>query len=230
MQQNAVLQLRAIRLAKSTRSLQGRGHRTIRCEFCLLPVKHCLCQMIKPTRAQCRFCLIMFDTEPLKPSNTGRLIADILPNTQAFSWSRVNPDKAMLAAVESKEYQPMLVFPASYASPKRQVYSRLPALTRPPLFILLDGTWSEARKMFRKSPWLDHLPLISLNVAKPSEYRLRVASHPQHHCTAEMAIALMYENNDFTAAEQLQQHFIRFRENYLAGKPSHSYNEKAFSG
>jgi DTW domain-containing protein YfiP len=36
------------------------------------------------SRRQPFFCLIMFGAEPLKPSNTGRLIADILPDTQAF--------------------------------------------------------------------------------------------------------------------------------------------------
>ena len=225
MQQNAVLQLRSARLAKSTKPFLARGHRTIRCQSCLLPVKYCLCQTIQPSQAQSRFCLIMFDTEPLKPSNTGRLIADILPSTQAFSWSRVDPDEAMLAAVSNQEYQPMLVFPASYANPKRQVYTKVPKTTRPPLFIILDGTWSEARKMFRKSPWLDHLPLISIAVEHPSNYRLRVASNSQQHCTAEIAIALLEQNNDDHAADGLQQHFLRFRENYLAGKPAHSNNE-----
>ncbi|EOS94092.1 DTW domain protein [Erwinia tracheiphila PSU-1] len=27
---------------------------------------------------------MMFDSEPMKPGNAGRLIADILPDTQAF--------------------------------------------------------------------------------------------------------------------------------------------------
>ncbi len=40
-----------------------------------------------------------------------------------------------------------------------------------PLFILLDGTWSEARKMFRKSPYLEHLPVLSLAPEQLSRYK-----------------------------------------------------------
>ncbi len=56
----------------------------VRCQHCLLPVTNYVCDTITPHSARSRFCLIMFDTEPLNPSNTGRLIADILPDTQAF--------------------------------------------------------------------------------------------------------------------------------------------------
>ncbi|MDI8992988.1 DTW domain-containing protein, partial [Salmonella enterica subsp. enterica serovar Anatum] len=47
----------------------------------------------------------------------------------------------------------------------REVISTPPA-GKPPLFIMLDGTWPEARKMFRKSPYLDHLPVISMDEAE----------------------------------------------------------------
>ncbi len=63
---------------------------------------------------------VMFDTEPMKPSNTGRLIADILPDTEAFQWSRTEPPQALLDLVAHPDYQPMVVFPASYAGPDRR--------------------------------------------------------------------------------------------------------------
>lgn len=84
MTDNAVLRLRQQRLARSTRPFRARGCRVVRCDNCLLPQAHCLCPTITPRTAISRFCLVMFDTEPLKPSNTGRLIADILPDTAAY--------------------------------------------------------------------------------------------------------------------------------------------------
>ena len=51
--------------------------------------------------------------------------------------------------------------PASYADAERPVFSQLPAGGKPPLFIMLDGTWAEARKMFRKSPYLNQFPVFS---------------------------------------------------------------------
>nr|MBA2817275.1 DTW domain-containing protein YfiP [Candidatus Pantoea persica] len=66
--------------------------------------KNCLCNTIQPQTARSRFCLVMFDTEPMKPNNTGRLIADILPQTEAFGWSRTEPNPALLAAVAHPDY------------------------------------------------------------------------------------------------------------------------------
>lgn len=220
MNNNAVLQLRAERLARSTRPFLARGNRIRRCQRCLLPLKQCLCASITPAVARSRFCLAMFDTEPMKPSNTGRLIADVLPDTLAFQWSRTEPPQALIDLCRSEEYQPIVVFPASYAGSERQVISA-PSAGKPPLFIMLDGTWSEARKMFRKSPWLDALPVISVDLSRVSAYRLREAHADGQYCTAEVAIALLDIAGDNAAATALGEHFALFRERYLAGKPHH---------
>ncbi|MDF7758066.1 DTW domain-containing protein [Kosakonia cowanii] len=221
MTDNAVLKLRAERLARSTRPFLARGNRIRRCQRCLLPLRNCLCATLKPTAAASRFCLVMFDTEPMKPSNTGRLIADVLPDTLAFQWSRTEPPQDLIDLCTSDVYQPMVVFPASYAGSERQVLSAPPA-GKPPLFIMLDGTWTEARKMFRKSPYLDALPIISVDLSRVSAYRLREAHAEDQYCTAEVAIALLDLAGDNAAAQALGAHFTLFRERYLAGKPHHS--------
>lgn len=217
---NAVLRLRQFHLDRSTRPFLAHGCRVARCQGCLLPHKNCLCDTICPQLAASRFCLIMCYAEPLKPSNTGRLIADILPNTQAFLWSRTEIDPKLLQAIADPGHQPYVVFPASYADADRPVFSELPADGKPPLFIMLDGTWAQARKMFRKSPYLNQFPVFSLNVATASDYQLREASRAEQHCTAEVAAALLQKAGDIQAAEGLNQHFSFFRQRYLAGKPT----------
>lgn len=221
MTDNAVLQLRAMRLARATRPFLARGNRITRCQRCLLPQKNCLCDTIDSQLARSRFCLVMFDSEPMKPSNTGRLIADILSDTLAFGWSRTEPDAALLEAVRDPDYQPVVVFPESYADAGRVVLNTPPISGKPPLFIMLDGTWTEARKMFRKSHWLDNLPVMSLTLTRPSNYQLRVAHGEGQHCTAEVAAELLLQAGDTAAGEALFRHFDLFRERYLAGKPHH---------
>ncbi|GAB5071036.1 tRNA-uridine aminocarboxypropyltransferase [Citrobacter sedlakii] len=164
--------------------------------------------------------MVMFDTEPMKPSNTGRLIADTLPDTAAFQWSRTEPPQALLDLVQDPAYQPMVVFPASYASEEREVILA-PPTGKPPLFIMLDGTWPEARKMFRKSPYLDHLPVISVDLSRLSAYHLRGIHAEGQYCTAEVAIALLDLAGDTDAAGALGEHFSRFKTRYLAGKTQH---------
>ncbi|KNC10261.1 DTW domain-containing protein YfiP [Klebsiella sp. RIT-PI-d] len=228
MTDNAVLRLRAERLARATRPFLARGNRVRRCQRCLLPLKNCLCATITADKARSQFCLVMFDTEPMKPSNTGRLIADILPDTVAFQWSRTEPPQALLELVACTDYQPLVVFPAAYAGEQRQVLS-VPPSGKPPLFIMLDGTWTEARKMFRKSPWLDALPVISVDLSRVSSYRLREAQVEGQYCTAEVAIALLDLAGDTGAAATLGRHFSLFRERYLAGKLAHQGNITAAS-
>lgn len=149
MTENAVLQLRAERIARATRPFLARGNRVRRCQRCLLPEKLCLCSTITPAQAKSHFCLLMFDTEPMKPSNTGRLIADILPDTVAFQWSRTEPSQDLLDLVQNPDYQPMVVFPASYADEQREVIFTPPA-DKPPLFIMLDGTGQKLARCFVK--------------------------------------------------------------------------------
>lgn len=215
---NVVLNLREARLALSTRNFKARGCRVVRCERCLLPVTHCLCSSISTMAANSCFCLLMYDTEPLKPSNTGRLIADILPDTKAFLWSRTDIDPQLLALLSDPGYQPYVIFPASYSHPARVTKQVERQPQKRPLFIMLDGTWAEARKMFRKSPYLDNLPVLAIDADKSSDYLLREASNKEQLCTVEVAIRLLSQVNDQPAAEQLNNHFINFKQRYLAGK------------
>lgn len=160
----------------------------------------------------------MYDTEPMKPSNTGRLIADVLPNTEAFQWSRKKVDPALLNMLNDPTMQPYVVFPTSYTSPDR-LNHELPKIesAKTPLFIMLDGTWPEARKMFRKSPYLDPLPVFSVNMEK-TDYILRNSYHAEQYCTAEVAVALLQLAGDIQASKGLLQHFLFFRQQYLLGK------------
>lgn len=164
----------------------------------------------------------MYDTEPLKPSNTGRLIADILPETKAFIWSRTEVDPQLLALLSSPHYQPYLIFPASYALPARVTKQVQKQSDKRPLFIMLDGTWAEARKMFRKSPYLDSLPVLTIETEENSGYLLREASSKEQLCTVEVAIKLLAQVNEIEASERLNNHFVSFKQRYLAGKTNRS--------
>lgn len=219
---NAVLMLRKRRLTQSTRPYRARGCRVIRCERCLLPKIHCLCSSISTMTSHCCFCLLMYDTEPLKPSNTGRLIADILPETKAFIWSRTDVDPQLLALLSNPLYQPYLIFPASYALPTRVTKQVQKQSDKRPLFIMLDGTWAEARKMFRKSSYLDNFPVLSIETDNNLGYLLRESSSKEQLCTVEVAIKLLAQVNEIEAEERLNNHFINFRQRYLAGKSNRS--------
>jgi DTW domain-containing protein len=222
---HAVAALRAVRLAASRKPFLARGSGAARCPGCRLIPSHCVCALRPTVQARAGVCLIMGDIEALKPSNTGWLIADLVSDTFAFGWSRTAVDPGLLAVLADPRWQPYLVFPAEYAEPARVVQAVAPAEVAPgspgdkrPLFVLLDGTWAEARKMFRKSPYLDRLPVLSLHPEQVSSYRLRRSSNEQHFCTAEVAALCLALAGEEHVADTLTAWLDVFSAHYLSAK------------
>ena len=217
---HAVARLRTARLAQLTKPFVARGSRAERCPGCRLLPSHCLCALRPvlhaPTRAG--VCLLMGDIEALKPSNTGWLIADVLPDTHAFGWARTRVDPALLALLADPQWQPYLVFPGEFVAPERVVNSLMPQLAKRPLFVLLDATWAEARKMFLKSPYLNHLPVLSLQPQEASNYQLRRSTRDDHLCTSEVAALCLALAGDTQAAYTLDAYLAVFSQHYLLAR------------
>ncbi|TMO92673.1 DTW domain-containing protein, partial [Pseudoalteromonas sp. S3260] len=152
---NSVLALRAQQISESRREFNARGGKMDRCEQCLIAKHYCICGGAEYASCDAAVCLLMYHNESFKPSNTGRLIAEIVPDNYAFRWDRTSPDPALLALLNNDKYQPFVIFPAEDVETDRVVTQVEPVAGKTPLFIFLDGTWREAKKMIRKSPYLD---------------------------------------------------------------------------
>jgi DTW domain-containing protein YfiP len=87
-----------------------------------------------------------------------------------------------------------------------------------PLFILLDATWPEARKMFRKSPYIDRFPVLSLQPEQISRYQLRRSRRDDHFCTSEVAGLCLDLAGEPLAAQALQAYLDVFTHHYLQAK------------
>lgn len=215
---NSVLALRQSELLKSTKPFYARGSKVKRCEECLLAKVHCICFAKPVPSAKSAFLILMYNFEYFKPSNTGRLIADIAPDNFAFIWNRTLPDPALLALLSDQQYQPIIVFPNEYAEATRCIQKPVRS-DKKYLFILLDGTWREAKKMFKNSPYLDNFPVLGFKTESGSNYRLREAAHLHQLCTAEVAIEVLQLIDEKTASTELSNYFDVFCKNYMAGKP-----------
>ena len=228
---HAVSRLRAARLARSAKPFLARGGpRGERCPGCRLMPSHCLCAVHPRVATHAAVCLLMADIEPLKPSNTGWLIADVVPDTFAFGWARTEVDPALLALLADPQWQPYVVFPGEFVAPERVVHALPQPQPQPrggdavesapqrPLFILLDATWPEARKMFRKSPYLERFPVLSLQPEQISRYRLRRSRRGDHFCTAEVAALCLELAGEAHAAQVLDAYLDVFSHCYLQAK------------
>ena len=222
---HAVSRLRTERIARSAKPFLARGGpKGGRCAGCRLPPDHCMCELRPSVPTRAGVCLLMADTEALKPSNTGWLVADVVPDTFAFGWTRTEVDPALIALLADPQWQPYVVFPGEGLAEGRVITSTLLADTaanqggKRPLFVLLDATWPEARKMFRKNPYLDHLPVLSLQSEQLSNYRLRRSARDDHFCTSEVAALCMALAGEVHVAETLAAYLDVFTGHYLQAK------------
>ena len=218
---NSVQVLRKQQLALSTKEFKARGYKVKRCEQCLIPENKCICALRPTITSHSAFCMVMYKNEYYKPTNTGKLIADVIPDNYAFRWDRLAPDTALIALLNNPKYAPILVFPQQYAEADRCIESPKDLVAiqqgKTPLFVMLDGTWREASKMF-KSPAFALIPVLGIQPEKASSYQLREAAHIHQLCTAEVAIEVLKMAEDDHAAEALGEYFHQFKKAYIAGK------------
>ena len=90
-----------------------------------------------------------------------------------------------------------------------------------PSFVILDGTWQEARTMFRKMPFLQQLPRLSVSPQWSSMYTLRKDFTGWRHrfggsdenllCTAEAVAALLESRGDIVGRDIVLQRLQEFQ-------------------
>ena len=170
-----------------------------------------------------KWALLLHENEPNRISNTSRLIAQVLPECETFIWHRKEPPAKQLSLLKDEHYQPWLLFPAD--RPELEARAKpLENTQKTPLIIIPDGTWKEVRKIVRKSPWLNNVPLLSFSPKKPSRYDLRRNPDANHLCTAEIAVELLEISDNPLAARQLNTALDLFLKQYRhwqrSGKPT----------
>lgn len=219
MVKHAVQQLFEMRLARSTKAFTARGGRVQRCDQCRIDRQFCICTLRPSAPSNAAFLLLYYDDEVLKPSNSGRLIADLFSDTFAYIWQRTEVEPALLALLKDPTWRPIVVFPQEYATPERELCQpeALNLAGRRPLFILLDGSWREAKKMFRKSPYLDGFPVWSVTPEAPSRYQVRKAAKEVQLATAEVAAMLLSELGETANSALLHAWFDLFSYRYQMG-------------
>lgn len=203
---HAVQRLYQFRKSISTKPFNARGKKVNRCDICRVSQTFCICSLTPKASSEAGFLLLMYDTEVLKPSNTGRLIADVFPDTFAYLWSRTEHDPELISLLQSDKWQPIIVFPQAYVEDKSRLLnleieqdsiSKIVNIepSKKPLFVLLDGSWREAKKMFRKSPYLAEFPVISFDQdsysTESSGIYIRRSSKDEQLATAQVAAQLL---------------------------------------
>ena len=218
---NSIRRLREHELQFSKREFKARGALLKRCKECMLAEDECICGSIEPVETDFGVCMLMYHAEYYKPSNTGQLICEVVPDNFAFRWHRTEAEESLLALLNSDEWYPIVVFVHDATEIERQIHE-VPSIEqregRRPLLVFLDGTWRQAKKMFIKSPYLQGFPVLQLSGITKGSYQLREAVHEHHLSTVEVAFELFKQNGEVELGERLALLFSNFRTAYRVHK------------
>lgn len=222
---NQFHQLRKKCLAESTREFLARGKSVERCEKCQLAIYACLCPWQPKLVSDAEFVLLMHRNEVFKPTNTGRLIADVFINTHVFCWSRTDPDLELIKILNDDSRQCLIVFPTDAEETgisSRKIFAQIPAIEKKITFILLDGTWKQSGRMFHLSQWLKNVPCVSLQDKILRGYAVRKSHDENYVSTAEAAALCLKMMGEDKNSETLLDYFQLFNEHYLATRGCYS--------
>jgi tRNA-uridine aminocarboxypropyltransferase len=149
------------------------GDDRTRCPRCLFLRRVCLCAAIPTVVTRTRIVIVRHYVERWRSSNSGRLAHLALPNSEIIEHGGAG-GSAVLPALTGA----WLVFPEGEPAIR-------PPVPAPKQLVVLDATWSQARRMYRKLDALRGLPLLRLPDAPVAAARLRKAPGPGRVSTIE---------------------------------------------
>ena len=164
------------------------------CEVCHRPTVACVCERIVSYPTERRVLILQHPQERDALLGSAQILEASLPKAKivvglswrnlgaalgeesvdAHRWAVLFPDRESLGdRAETRSGSP--VDPASLAG-----------------IIVLDGTWSKAKTLWWRNPWLNKLNRLSLNPQKPSIYgRLRAEPRREFVSTLESVAAAL---------------------------------------
>ncbi|HLL04823.1 MAG TPA: tRNA-uridine aminocarboxypropyltransferase [Myxococcaceae bacterium] len=154
-----------------------------RCHRCYLPTRLCLCEQVPRLNTRTEFILIRHHKEKAKSTNTARIAALALVHCQLLPYGAPDDpfDGSRLALPDT-----WLLFPGTRPAPA--------GAPPPKRLVVVDGNWSQARRMVHRVPALRALPTLALPPPGPDTRRLRRPPHPEGMSTLEAiagALALL---------------------------------------
>jgi DTW domain-containing protein YfiP len=180
-----------------------------RCYGCFRPQDDCFCDAIPVIHNQTNVLILQHVRERYHPFNTARIVRKALQNSRLL----VGDPKGLAATNLPIRTRAGLLYPGSAAT----LISDLPPDQRPGQLVILDGTWHQAKTMFRDIPALHELPQYKLAPDSPGRYRIRREPDATSLSTLEAATAALCALEPATSGfDQLLEAFETMVDRQLA--------------
>ncbi|MCG9744957.1 tRNA-uridine aminocarboxypropyltransferase [Vibrio alginolyticus] len=183
---------------------------------------NCMCSLMPKLTSEHNILLLMHPNELKRDTNTGQLLEQCQLNIERVIWDRKQPPAESLTLLADPSRYPVLLFPCEESITLEHVVLQSQRQTKTPLFIILDATWQEARKMINKSRWLEGIPTMGLSASADSQYQLRRNQQQGNLCTFEVAAHLLGQLGEQNNQQQMQRFFAHYLALFQAEKSGHA--------
>ena len=144
------------------------------CWRCRRPQRVCICKALRPMDSRTRIVFVQHPRESRVPVSTCRIAHLSLTNSEMHVALSVEESEQLRRIAQAPGTA--VLFPGEGATDAREVK------VAPQTLIVIDGTWSNAKKVLTRSPALAKLPRISLSPRRASNYRIR--KEPAEYCVS----------------------------------------------
>jgi DTW domain-containing protein len=158
------------------------------CDRCGRPQAVCYCAHVPTVATRSRLLFLQHPREENRAIGTARIAALGLTDAQIEVGIDFSEHPGVQAALADPERPALLLYPGKGA---RDLAQERP--TGPVTLVVLDGTWNQARSLFRKNPWLAALPRYAFEPDSPSEYRIRREPREDYVSTVEAVVQALGE-------------------------------------
>jgi DTW domain-containing protein len=159
-----------------------RSKRSERCRRCRMHLHLCICQWIPRYSLATRLVLVMHHREQAKPSATGPLALEALPNSEVRIHG--HQDRPLdMGDLTVPERRTILLYPGDEVPILDRSF--LDKDPRPVTLVVPDGNWRQAAKMGRRLPGLEHAEMVRLPEGSRTRWGIRRELHPEGLSTFE---------------------------------------------
>jgi DTW domain-containing protein YfiP len=159
-----------------------RSKRSIRCSQCRMHSQLCICEFIPQYDLKTRLILVMHRREYGKPTSTGPLALEALTNSELRIQG--NPDNRLdFTDLNVADRRILLLYPGEEVPVLNRSF--LEKDSRAVSIVVPDGTWSQAARMGKRLPGIEHAEMVRLPEGPKTEWKVRNEIHPYGLSTFE---------------------------------------------
>ena len=176
------------------------------CPHCQKPMPLCICDSVTPIKNRLSLLILQHPQEQDRALGTARLLAKHFagatlrvglswpslptalgqPIENASHWAVLYLGSAHAADLEAEAEIVALTRKGEVAENQRAILGKLEGI------VLLDGTWSQAKALWWRNPWMLKCQRVILNPSRPSRYgRLRKEPRKDGLSTIEAAATML---------------------------------------